>query len=133
MSNDNGQKMVAAAQPLERVMFLFNQPPGWSSADMRRKAGVVFAVSVVLVSIVFGITPTLMRMSGPISQMGFFVILMVYGTGFLLLPASLFRIIYGVTDPNDGFGYKLVRGFVAFVLFLFTSFASCMIYGQITR
>lgn len=43
------------------------------------------------------------------------------------MPASLFRVIYGATDPHDG------NGFVAFTLFLLTCFVSCSLYANLTK
>jgi hypothetical protein len=124
--------MVSAASPLERVMFLFNQPPGMATPEMRRKAAQVLGVGVALQVFVFWVTPDLMRVEGgPGSKVLMFVVLAVYGTAFLLVPASLFRIIYGVTYPHDGNG--IVRGFVAFGLFLLSCFASCSVYGALTK
>jgi hypothetical protein len=123
--------MVRAAKPLERAMFLFNQPPGMETPEMRRKAAQVLGFSVALQVFVFWVTPYLMKYQGPVSQLGFFVMIAVFGAAFLLVPASLFRVIYGVTDKDDGNG--IVRGFVAFTLFLLTCFASCYVYANITK
>lgn len=132
MSDDiEAKRMVAAAAPLERAMFLFNQPPGMETPEMRRKASRVLVVSAVLMAFMFWVTPVLMRVSGPVSKLGFFIVLAAYGSAFLLVPASLFRIIFGVTDPNDGNG--IVRGMVGFVLFLVTSIGACLSYGFVSR
>lgn len=124
--------MVSAARPLERVMFLFNQPPGMATPEMRRMGALALGLGLSLQVLVFWVTPYLMRVdAGPASKVAVFVVLAVYGTAFLLVPASLFRIIYGVTNPYDGNG--IVRGFVAFALFLLSCFASCYVYGALTK
>lgn len=130
-AHEGARAMVRAAKPLEQVMFLFNQPPGMETPEMRRRAGRVFFAGLTLQVAVFWGTPYLMRYQGPVSRLGFFLVIAVFGTAFLLVPASLFRLIFGVTDANDGNG--LVRGFVGFVLFLLSCFASCYVYANLTR
>lgn len=126
-----GAAMVRAGKPLEHAMFLFNPPTGMDSAQMRRKARWALLVGVVVQIAVFWSTPIFLKTSGGLGQVFFFLFLMFYGLGFLLVPASVFRLMYGVPNPDDGNG--IIRGFVAFVLFVLSCFASCYLYANLTR
>jgi hypothetical protein len=132
MTRQDGRRLVAGATPVfERVMFLFNPPGDMTPEQMRRKSLLALAGSAVLMALVYGLTPAMMRMRGPVSSLGFGFVLMFYGFSFLIVPASLFRLMFGITDKNDG--NSIIRGFVAVVLFFVTAIGSCLLYGQINN
>lgn len=122
---------MQAGKPLARLMFLFEPSPGMTTEEMRRKSRWALLAGVALQVSVFWSTPYFMRQTGGLGQVFMFLFLIFYGLGFLLVPASLFRLMYGVTNPHDGNG--IIRGFVAFVLFLLSCFASCYVYANVTK
>lgn len=129
MSEEQAERVMALGGPLKYALFLFDPPAGMTAQDARRKALKVLGVGLGLMVIVYAGTPLLMRLKEG-GQTLMPVILVLFGSAFLLVPAALFRLIFGVVS-DDSVSAKMGRWLVAVILFGVTSIGSCLLYGQV--
>lgn len=130
-AKQDARLLLVLGSPLQSTLFLFSPPPEMSSLDARRRAAVIGGLSAVGVAVLFLVTPWLMRQHSG-GSVALPVIIFGFGVPYLLLPASLFRLAFGV-PVNQSWAAKFLRGLVAAVLFVVTSVGSCLVAGQLNR
>lgn len=124
--------MLMLGSPLATTLFLFTPPAGMTSGEARKRAAIVFAASLGLVALAFIVLGYLTR--NPQLSLGswaFPVVLLIAGSGYLLLPASIFRMLFGIPESDDGFS-RFLRGVFGFFLFIVVFIGSLVLYGQLT-
>jgi drug/metabolite transporter (DMT)-like permease len=130
-AKQDARLLLVLGSPLQSTLFLFNPPPDMSSTEARRRAAVIAGISAVAVAALFLVTPWLMQQhSGGEAFLP--IIIFGFGVPYLLLPASLFRLAFGV-PADDSWSGKFFRGLAAAVLFVVTSVGSCLVAGQLNR
>lgn len=124
--------MLVLGAPLATTLFLFTPPPEMTSSEARKRAGIAFLASLVLVALAFIVLGYLTAHPHlTFGKVGLPVVLLIAGSGYLLLPASLYRMVFGVPESTNA-GLKFLRGIFAFGLFFVTFVGSLILYGQIT-
>lgn len=121
--------------PLAHTLWMFSPPPNMTDAEMRRRSKWMLLISLVLLLVAFQVMLFLMRNRAPgaSKELVATVAIFICGVPYLLIPASIFRLIFGVPTRGSGRFVRFLRGCAALLTFFITFIGSLVVLGFVTR